>query len=404
MAADPIAYVPYGAYWSTPFTRWQGALSHLHSLSFAAEVAKKAIAKRSIDMTAIDFGVLGMTVPQKGCFYGLPWLTGQIGAPHIGGPTIMQACATGARIASLGAREVASGAAKAAFVVAADRVSNGPHIYYPAPTAMGGTGASEDWVLDNFAEDPFAGVAMVQTAENVARKFQISRERQDDVTLMRRDQYDAALGGDAAFLKRFMDLPFDVPDARGRKTIATLNGDAGVYPANAEKLRSLKPAIEGGSVSFGTQTHPADGNAAMIITGREHAAEMSADKAVEISFLGFGLAREEPAYMPAAPVPAAHKALAQADVSIEDIDIVTSHNPFAVNDLVFAQETGFPIEKMNPYGCSLVWGHPQGPTGLRSIIELIEALAIKGGGYGLFQGCAAGDTAMAVALKVDCHA
>lgn len=404
MAADPIAYIPYGAYWSTPFARWQGALSHLHSLTFAADVAKRAIAKRGLDMAAIDFGVLGMTVPQKGCFYGLPWLTGQIGAAHIGGPTIMQACATGARIVSLAAREVASGASQGAFVVAADRVSNGPHIYYPAPTGMGGTGASEDWVLDNFAKDPFAGVAMVQTAENVARKFQISREAQDDVTLMRRSQYDAALARDAAFLKRFMDLPFDVPDARGRKTIATLKSDDGVYPANEDKLRSLSPAIDGGSVSFGTQTHPADGNAAMFVTSRERAASMSADKSIEISLLGFGLAREEPAYMPAAPVPATKKALAQADLKISDIDLVTSHNPFAVNDLVFAKETGFALEKMNQYGCSLVWGHPQGPTGLRSIIELIEALAAKGGGYGLFQGCAAGDTAMAVALKVECHA
>ncbi|MEO0411396.1 MAG: thiolase family protein [Pseudomonadota bacterium] len=400
MAADPIAYIPYGAYWSTPFARWQGALSHLHSLTFAAHVANGAISKRAIDMERIDFGVLGMTVPQKGCFYGLPWLTGQIGAAHIGGPTIMQACATGARIISLAAREVASGSAKAAIVVAADRVSNGPHIYYPAPTAMGGAGASEDWVLDNFAKDPFAGVAMVQTAENVASKFQISRQAQDDVALMRRSQYDQALKDDAAFLKRFMDLPFDVPDARGRKTLATLMGDDGVYPANEEKLRALKPAIEGGSVSFGTQTHPADGNAAMVLTTRDNAASMATDKAVEVSVLGFGLAREEPAYMPAAPVPAAKKALAQAELSIADIDIVTSHNPFAVNDLVFAKETGFPLDRMNPYGCSLVWGHPQGPTGLRSVIELIEALAIKGGGYGLFQGCAAGDTAMAVVVKV----
>ncbi len=64
------------------------------------------------------------------------------------------------------------------------------------------------------------------------------------------------------------------------------------------------------------------------------------------------------------------------------------------------RETGFPIERMNNYGCSLVWGHPQGPTGLRAIIELIEELAMRGGGVGLFHGCAAGDTAMAVVLEV----
>ncbi|MEL0113055.1 MAG: hypothetical protein VW835_15095, partial [Rickettsiales bacterium] len=75
-------------------------------------------------------------------------------------------------------------------------------------------------------------------------------------------------------------------------------------------------------------------------------------------------------------------------------------NPFAVNDIVFCRETGYDVEKMNNYGCSLIWGHPQGPTGLRAVCELIEELVIKGGGYGLFTGCAAGDSAMAVVVEV----
>ena len=85
---------------------------------------------------------------------------------------------------------------------------------------------------------------------------------------------------------------------------------------------------------------------------------------------------------------------------MQDLKAVKTHNPFAVNDIFFARETGFPLEKMNNYGCSLVWGHPQGPTGLRSIIEMIEELVLAGGGYGLFTGCAAGDSAVAVVLKV----
>jgi acetyl-CoA acetyltransferase len=71
-----------------------------------------------------------------------------------------------------------------------------------------------------------------------------------------------------------------------------------------------------------------------------------------------------------------------------------------LNDLVFARETGFPLDKMNNYGCSQIWGHPQGPTGMRSIVELIEELVLRGGGVGLFNGCAAGDSAMAVVLRV----
>jgi acetyl-CoA acetyltransferase len=72
-----------------------------------------------------------------------------------------------------------------------------------------------------------------------------------------------------------------------------------------------------------------------------------------------------------------------------------------VGDIVVSRELGFPIAKMNGYGCSLVWGHPQGPTGMRAIIEMIEQMVLEGGGVGLFTGCAAGDSAMAVLVRVD---
>ncbi|HCP78732.1 MAG TPA: acetyl-CoA acetyltransferase, partial [Pusillimonas sp.] len=83
--------IPYGAYWSTPFARWQGSLSHLHSLKFAAHVAKDALTRRKIAPENFDYAALGMSVPQKGSFYGLPWLAGEMGVPHLAGPTISQA-------------------------------------------------------------------------------------------------------------------------------------------------------------------------------------------------------------------------------------------------------------------------------------------------------------------------
>jgi len=395
-----LAYIPYGAYWSTPFARWQGAFAELHSLKFAAHVARTALAKRAIDPAAFDFGVLGFSVPQRGSFYGLPWTMGEVGAAHVGGPTIMQACATSARALQTAAAEVAAGAASAALVLTCDRVSNGPHIYYPSATASGGTGESENWVLDNFARDPFAGVAMVDTAENVAARWGVAREELDDVTLMRATQYADALVDDHAFQRRYMDLPFDVPDARFRKIAATLDGDQGIHPVDEVKLRALKPVRDGGTSTYGGQTHPADGNAAAVVASRDRARELSKRPEIEIALLGFGLARVEPAHMPAAPVPAAARALAAAGVDMAALDAVKSHNPFAVNDVIFARETGFPLTRMNNYGCSLIWGHPQGPTGMRALIELIEELAARGGGRGLFQGCAAGDTAMAIAIEV----
>jgi acetyl-CoA acetyltransferase len=198
-----------------------------------------------------------------------------------------------------------------------------------------------------------------------------------------------------------MQLPFAVPDQCYRKTITTLEGDEGILPTTAAGLAKLKPVKENGTVTYGGQTHPADGCAGMIITTKEKAAELASNADISIQLLSFGQARVDTAYMPSAPIPAAKRALQQADVTMNDISAIKSHNPFAVNDIIFARDMGIDVMQMNNYGCSLIWGHPQGPTGMRAIMELIEELVIKGGGYGLFHGCAAGDTAMAVVIKVD---
>jgi acetyl-CoA acetyltransferase len=105
--------------------------------------------------------------------------------------------------------------------------------------------------------------------------------------------------------------------------------------------------------------------------------------------------------MPEAPVPAAQRALASAGLTLDDIDAVKTHNPFAVNDAYFIKQTGYDSKKMNNYGCTLIWGHPQAPMGVRGMIELIEEIVIRGGGMGLFTGCAAGDTGMAVVIEVN---
>lgn len=391
------AFIPYGGYWSTPFARWQGALSHLHSLRFAAHTAKQELAARDIPASLFDFGVLGMTRPEKGSFYGLPWLMGLAGIPQVGGPTISQACASSVRALQTAAREVQAGGVTCALAVACDRTSNGPNLYYPNPQ---GTGESENFIMENMACDPLGGHSMAQTAENVASKYGITMADQHALVLHREQQYRNALANDRAFQKRYMRLPFAVPDARFLKTAMFLEGDEGVRFSTAEGLAALKPVIEGGTVTYGAQTHPADGNAAMVITNAARARELSRDKNIGIEVLGFGSSRAPLAFMPEAPIEAAARALAAAGLAIRDLDAITTHSPFAANDLAFAKSTGAEVLKMNNFGCSLVFGHPNGPTGLRSTIELIEELATRGGGTGLFAGCAAGDTAMAVVIRV----
>jgi acetyl-CoA acetyltransferase len=393
------AYVPYGAYWSTPFAKWQGSLGHLHSMKLAANVARDTLAAKKFPMDAIDLGILGITIPQPSSFFGLPWVTGMIGIPDVPGPTVSQACATSARVLQMAADEVGQGSACCALTVTTDRCSNGATLVYPNPTGPGGTNITEAWVLDNFSNDPFAMNAMIDTAENVAMRYQITTAEQHAIVLQRYEQYQGALANDRAFHRRYM-VEVPITDANFRKPTGTLAGDEGVFGITPENLAKLKPVKPNGTVTFGGQTHPADGNAGMIVTTKERATDLAQDKFIEIQLLGFGQARVEKGHMPMAPVPAARRALKAADLEIKDIDAVKTHNPFAVNDIVFARDTGFPVERMNNYGSSLIFGHPQGPTGMRSVIELIEELALRGGGNGLFTGCAAGDTAMAVVLNV----
>lgn len=253
---------------------------------------------------------------------------------------------------------------------------------------------------DNFGQDPFAKNAMIETAENVAKEAGITKEEQDEMTLLRYQQYGEALKDNAAFHHRFMVIPIEVRDARGRKVLSTVEGDEGIFPTTAEGLAKLKPVIPDGSVTFGTQTYPADGNCGMIITTREKAQELSRDSKIEIQVLSYGRGRAKKGYMAQAVVPAAKQALSLAGITMEDVQVIKTHNPFAVNDIYFSREMGVAPEEMNNYGSSLIWGHPQGPTGQRLIIEMIEELVLIGGGYGLFVGCAAGDTSAGVVLKV----
>ena len=394
-------YIPYGGYWSTPFTKWQGSFANLHPLKFAAEIAKRALAERKLSPTAFSGLYLGMTVPASGSFYGAPWVAGMIGAEGITGPVFSQACATSARVIGSAAASVvaADGQTETILCLTADRTSNGPHMLYPNPLSPGGRGDAEDWVWDNFNKDPYAGNSMLETAENVARAHNISTAEQHEAVLIRHVQYQEALADEGAFHRRFMVTPIEL-NPTGRRVIGTVSSDEGVFPTTAEGLGKLRPVLPAGTVTFGGQTFPADGNAGMVVTTRERARELSADSRVEIRLVAFAEGRAEKGHMPEANAPAVRSVLAQAGMRIQDMAAIKTHNPFAVNDCFLSREFDLSLEAMNNYGSSLIWGHPQGPTGMRLIIELIEELALLGGGQGLFTGCAAGDTAAAVIVEV----
>ncbi len=389
-------YVPYGGYWSSPFCRWQGSLQGESSLELAARTAKSFLGRRDLAAEHFDGIALGVTVPQPHSFYGAPWVAGMMGAPGITGPTISQACATSVGVMSYATTAIAMGQRGCVLAVTCDRTSNGPHIYYPNPRGVGGSGTAETPVLDNFNLDPYAGKAMIETAENVAAETGITREELDQVTLLRYEQYRASLADDRAFQRRYM-APVEI--GRGKRA-RIIDEDEGIHDTDAAGLAKLRPVVDGGATTFGTQTHPADGNAGIILCTEDRAAELSCDNSITIRIVSFGEARVKKGFMPMAVVPAARQALARAELSAADCRAIKTHNPFAINDVYMCRELGLELDAINRYGSSLVYGHPQGPTGTRAIVELIEELVIAGGGYGMFTGCAAGDTAMALVLEV----
>ncbi len=394
------AYIPYGQYWSTPFSRWQGSFQNLHAMKFAAEITTRFLLSNEISPNDFDELILGITIPQLNCFYGGPWLASMIGAEHVTGPVISQACATGTNTVSMAAQHIETGVNKNVLVVCADRCSNGPHLAYPNPQAPGNTLDSENWVWDNFGYDPYAKNSMIQTGENVAMEAGITKEEQDEVTMLRYSQYQDSLKNDRAFQKKYIIEPIEVKDRSGRKVLATVEGDEGIYPTTIEGLAKLKPVLPNGTITYGTQTHPADGNCGIIVTTQEKAKSLRKRDDIEVKIVSYGDHKTKKGYMAMAIVPAAKKALENAEISMSDVSVIKTHNPFAINDIYFSREMDVDWKSMNNYGSSLIFGHPQAPTMLRIIIELIEELVEKGGGYGLADGCAAGDTGAAIVLQV----
>ncbi len=391
------AFIPYGGYYSTPFARWQGSLANINAITLGAETTKRWMAEKKWDPKVLDYLILGITIGQPKVFYGGPWASALIGATGIPGCVLSQACSTSTTGIYQAAMGVETGMYDTAYCLMVDRTSNGPHTIWPNPQGPGGQVVSEDWVMEHFNLDPWAGGAMIQTAENVAKEAGIQREQCDDVTLRRYEQYQDALADDHAFQKRYM---FPVEIRVSKKKSISLSADEGVMPSTAEGLAGLRPVLPDGVHTFGSQTHPADGHCGITVTTRERAKALSADPEVDIQIVSYGYARAKKGFMAMAVVPAVKMALEKAGLDIKQMKAIKTHNPFAANDIYMSDQMNIDVMKLNNYGCSLIFGHPQAPTAGRSIIEGIEEVVMGGGGYLLFGGCAAGDTGAALILKI----
>jgi len=389
----PNARIPYGTWGSSYFPAWQASpLAEVNIGQFAGESAALILGRRGVPTQALDYMVIGSTVPWHWKFWTAPMVSSCMGK-RLPGYHVEQACATGLQAMTIGAAEVETGAHDVVAVLTFDRTSDSPVGVFPERRSYERTKAISD-VWDNFGFDPATGKAMITTAGAAARKYKIDRREVDELTAHRYAQYFQAK--DSGFLDRVL-VPLEVLNNQGRG-MGVIDEDTGVRKVSLESLRAMRELDT--CVTGGTQTHASDGMALLLVTTPEKARELSPRPEIDIAFAAKAEVRTSPSMMPEAPMLAVKKLLQQTGLTMNDMAVVKNHNPFAVNDAIFAQEMDYDWHKMNNTGCSLVWGHPQGPTLTRTAIEALEEAVDRGGGKVLLFGCAAGDVGIAALLEV----
>jgi acetyl-CoA acetyltransferase len=389
----PKARIPYGTWGSSYFPAWQtSALAEVNIGQFAGEAMNLILGKRQVPKERLEYLVIGSTVPWHWKFWNAPLVASCLGQ-RVPGYHIEQACATGLQAVILAASEIDSGSNEVTGVLTFDRTSDSPVGVFPERRAHERTHALSD-VWDNFGFDPATGGAMLATAGQAARKYGIDRSEVDECAFFRHQQYfDAKESG---FLDKVL-VPLEVLNVQGR-LLGRIDDDLGVRRLTLNGLRAMRELDS--CITTGTQTHAADGMACLLVTTEAKATELSPKPEIKIEFVGKNEVRTFPGMMPEAPAFAVRKLLRRLDLTMDDIAVVKNHNPFAVNDVIFSKVMEYGWRQMNNSGCSLVWGHPQGPTLTRLLIEGLEEAVELGGGYVLIFGCAAGDVGIAALLKV----
>ena len=389
----PKARIPYGTWGSSFFPAWQtSALAEVNIGQFAGEAMNRILGKRKVPKDRLEYMVIGSTIPWHWKFWNAPLVASCMGR-RVPGFHVEQACATGLQAVLLAGAEVDSGAHDVVGALTFDRTSDSPAGVFPERRAHERTFSISD-VWDNFGFDPATGKAMIAAAGKTARKYKLDRREVDDLAFYRYQQYFEAK--ESGFLDKVL-VPLDILNVQGRP-LGRIDDDLGVRPLTLDGLRAMRELDT--CVTSGTQTHASDGMATLLVTTKERVADLSPRPEIDIRFVAKAEVRTDPSLMPEAPALAVRELLRRCDLSMDDMAVVKNHNPFAVNDVVFSKVLEHDWRKVNKTGCSLVWGHPQGPTLTRVLIEGLEEAVSLGGGNVLVFGCAAGDVGIAAIFNV----
>ncbi len=308
--------------------------------------------------------------------------------------TVNKVCASGLKAVILGAQAIALGDAR---VVVAGGMENMSMTPYAVPKARWGERMGNDQFLDLMIHDGlweiFHGYHMGVTAENVAKKYNISREEQDRFGLASQEKARAAIK-EGRFKEEI--VPVEIPQKKGAPLI--FETDEHPRETSMEKLAALKPAfIPEGTVTAGNASGINDSAAALLLmSGREARARGLRGLA---RIRSYGSAGVDPAYMGTGPIPATRKALEKAGLGVKDLDLVELNEAFASQSLACIKELGLDTQKLNPNGGAIALGHPIGASGARILVTLLYEMKRRSARLGLATLCIGGGQGCALVVE-----
>ncbi|MCC4252664.1 MAG: acetyl-CoA C-acetyltransferase [Pseudomonadota bacterium] len=306
---------------------------------------------------------------------------------------VNQVCGSGLRAVALAAQAIALGDARIMVAGGQENMSLAPHAQFlRAGQKMGNVSLVDTMIVDGLT-DAFNAYHMGITAENLAEKYQISREAQDAFAVGSQNKASAARSSG-----RFKDeiVPVTV---KGRKGDTIVDADEYIRDgATIEAMGGLKPAFKkDGTVTAGNASGLNDGAAALVLMSADEAAKRGATVLGRIA--GFATCGVDPSIMGIGPAPASRKALAKAGWSVGDLDLIEANEAFAAQALSVSQELGFDPDKVNVNGGAIAIGHPIGASGARVLTTLLYEMDKRDAKKGLATLCIGGGMGVAMCIE-----
>ena len=378
----------------TPVGSFNGALSGVPAHDLGKVAIQAAIERAGITAADVQEVILGQVL-QAGAGQG----PARQAAVHAGIPvespawSLNQLCGSGLRAIALGAQQIADGSAEIVIAGGQESMSQSPHAQNLRSGQKMGELAFVDTMLKDGLWDAFHGYHMGQTAENIASRWQITREEQDKFAVASQNKAEAAQKAG-----KFKDEIAPVT-IKGRKGDTVVDQDEYIrHGATLESVSGLRPAFtKDGSVTAANASGINDGAAAVVLMSADEAKKRGLKPLARIA--SWANAGVDPEIMGTGPIPASRKALEKAGWSVADLDLVESNEAFAAQSICVVRDLGLDPEKVNVNGGAIAIGHPIGASGARILTTLVHEMKRSGAKKGLATLCVGGG--MGVALCVE---